>query len=111
MVKIFSTPLSSKLIYSLNHFNSHIALYRFKNIIGTLFLGNVIKKSGLFDKPFKVNVLTEAVSPNVVHDKCDAMMFGPNFECALSEDETEPKMQCIEDCGLTMYICDCNVYR
>ena len=62
-------------------------------------------------KPFKVDIFTKTVSENVVHDKCDAMMFGPNFECALSEDETEPKMQCIEDCGLTMYICDCNVYR
>ena len=62
-------------------------------------------------KPIKVNVLTEAVSPNVVHDKCDATIFGPTFICEVNDDETEPKMECIEDCGTTMYICDCNVYR
>ena len=63
------------------------------------------------NKPLKVNVATEAVSPNVIHDKCDSSIFGPSFECKLTEDATEPKMQCIEDCGITMYICDCNVYR
>ena len=47
----------------------------------------------------------------MVHDKCDATIFGPTFVCAVNNDETEPKMECIEDCGVTMYICDCNVYR
>ena len=47
----------------------------------------------------------------MIHDKCDATIFGPSFECELTEDETEPKMECIEDCGITKYICDCNVYR
>ena len=51
------------------------------------------------------------MSPNVVHDKCDATIFGPTFVCEVNDAETEPKMECIEDCGTTMYICDCNVYR
>ena len=63
------------------------------------------------NKLLKVNVATEAVSPNVIHDKCDSSIFGPSFECKLTEDATEPKLECIEDCGITKYICDCNVYR
>ena len=59
----------------------------------------------------KVTVLTEAVSPNIVHDACDSSIFGSQFICGLNDDETEPNVECIEDCGKTKYVCDCNRYR
>ena len=59
----------------------------------------------------KVKVFTEAVSPNIVHDACDSSIFGSQFICELNGDETEPNMECIEDCGKTKYVCDCNKYR
>ena len=96
-------------------------IYRFYFVVRTCFwkklpvrckIDDFWKKlNWTFDEPLKVNVLTEAVSPNVIHDKCDSTIFGPSFECKLTEDATEPEMQCIEDCGITKYICDCNVYR
>ena len=58
----------------------------------------------------KVNVCTEAVSPNLVHDACDTTIFGPRFICELNDKETEPNLECIEDCGTTKYVCDCNKY-
>ena len=70
-----------------------------------------IDQKGPINKLFKVNLLTEAISPKMVHDKCNETMFGPRFICELNDYETESKMECIEDCGRTMYICDCNVYR
>ena len=60
---------------------------------------------------WKVTVLAEAVSPNIVHDKCDETMFGPSYVCELNNDVIEPKVECFEDCANTMFICDCNVYR
>ena len=59
----------------------------------------------------KVKVLAEAVSPNIVHDKCDETMFGPTYTCELNDDVIEPKVECFEDCANTKFICDCNVYR
>ena len=60
---------------------------------------------------WKVKVLAEAVSPNIVHDKCDETMFGPTYTCELNDDVIEPKVECFEDCANTKFICDCNVYR
>ena len=59
----------------------------------------------------KVNVKTKAIAPHAVHDKCDQTSLGPKFVCELVETETEPKLQCVQDCYDTMYLCDCNNYR
>ena len=106
--RIFVFPLAEEELF-IDYILSFARVFE-QNVI-VRWTNHVFKLIWLFDKPFKVNVLTEAVSPNVIHDKCDATIFGPSFECELTEDKTEPKMQCIEDCGITKYICDCNVYR
>ena len=64
-----------------------------------------------FYKPWKVKVATEVESPKRIHDSCDQTIFGESVICELDDGETESKMECFEDCGTTMYICNCNRYR